>query len=93
MPEHTAPYPREAGAAALPPDRGEVIAILATMGDRAPSDVTEQIGSLELAWLISQVEERYETTIELDDDSLGQMMTVSGAVAALRQLLGSAEDA
>ena len=57
------------------------------MGDRTPDEVGEEIGSLELAWLVSQVETRYHTTLELDDAALAQMMTVSGAVATIHQML------
>ena len=62
------------------------------MGDRAPSDVSEEISSLELAWLVSQVEDRYRTTLELDDAALVRMMTVSGAVATIHQMLAGAAD-
>jgi acyl carrier protein len=62
------------------------------MGDRAPDEVVEKIGSLELAWLVSQVEERYGTRLDLDDDALRQMTTVSGAVAAIHQMLAGADD-
>jgi acyl carrier protein len=62
------------------------------MGDRAPDEVVEKIGSLELAWLVSQVEERYGTRLDLDDDALRQMVTVSGAVAAIGQMLAGADD-
>ncbi len=75
-----------------PPTRAEVIAVLAALGDRTPEDVTEQIGSLELAWLVSQVEERYDTIIELSDETARQMSTVTGAVLALRELLPGAGD-
>jgi hypothetical protein len=37
--------------------RDEVIAMLATYGDRSPEAVRERIDSLELAWLIHQVEQ------------------------------------
>jgi acyl carrier protein len=74
------------------PGRPEVIAILAALGDRAPDTVTEQVSSLELAWLISQVEERYHTTLDLDDDALEQMTTVSGAVATIHRMLAGAGD-
>jgi acyl carrier protein len=62
------------------------------MGDRAPYEVAEEIGSLELAWLVSQIEERYGTTLELDDAAAQRMMTVSGAVATIHQMLASARD-
>ena len=72
------------------PARAEVVAILAAMGDRAPDEVGEEISSLELAWLVSQVEDRYHTTLELDDAALARMMTVSGAVATIHQMLEGA---
>jgi len=62
------------------------------MGDRAPDEVSEEIGSLEVAWLVSQVETRYHTTLELDDAALAQMMTVSGAVATIHRILEEAAD-
>lgn len=73
-----------------PPTRAEVVAVLATLGDRAPEDVSERIGSLELAWLVSQVEQRYDTTLELSDEAFQQMATVTGAVATLAELLPGA---
>jgi hypothetical protein len=73
-----------------PPTRAEVIAVLAAMGDRTPREVSERIGSLELAWLVSQVEERYDTTLELSDEAFQQMATVTGAVVTLAQLLPGA---
>jgi len=76
-----------------PPGRSEVVAILAAMGNRAPDEVAEEIGSLELAWLVSELEERYETRLDLDDEALRQMMTVSGAVATIHQMLAGAGDA
>ena len=47
-----------------PPGREEVVTILAKLGDRTPDAVTEQIGSLEVAWLISEVEQQYQVTLE-----------------------------
>jgi acyl carrier protein len=62
------------------------------MGGRAPDEVVEKIGSLELAWLVSQVEERYGRRLDLSDDALRQMTTISGAVAAIHQMLAGAND-
>ncbi|HXP20225.1 MAG TPA: hypothetical protein VN840_11330 [Streptosporangiaceae bacterium] len=74
-----------------PPSREEVIALLATFGDRSPDEVAEQIGSLELTWLITKVETHYNVTLDLSDEALSQMTTVSGAVAELREVLAGAE--
>jgi hypothetical protein len=60
--------------------------MLATYGDRSPEDVPEDIDSMELAWLIHQVEQRAGRQLNFEDGMLGQMSTVSGAVQVLRDL-------
>jgi acyl carrier protein len=65
--------------------RSEVVAMLATYGDRRPEQVPEAIDSLELAWLIHQVEQRYGALV-VDDDAIARMITVTGAVDVLRDL-------
>jgi hypothetical protein len=66
-------------------ERSEVVAMLATYGDRRPEQVPEAIDSLELAWLIHQVEQRYGG-LDIDDDAIARMFTVTGAVDVLRDL-------
>ncbi len=73
------------------PGRADVISMLASFGQRSPDEVAEQIGSLELTWLITQAELRYGVTLELSDETLDQMTTISGAVTALRDALPGAE--
>jgi hypothetical protein len=64
--------------------------MLATYGDRQPEEVPEVIDSLELAWLVHQIEQRYGE-LDVDDDMFGRMSTVTGAVEVLRELqVGSA---
>lgn len=65
--------------------RSDVVAMLATYGDRQPEQVPEAIDSLELAWLIHQIEQRYGA-LDVDDDMLARMSTVSGAVDVLKDL-------
>jgi hypothetical protein len=73
-------------------DRSEVVAMIASYGDRRPEQVPEAIDSLELAWLIHQVEQRYGA-LDIDDDAIARMSTVTGAVDVLRGLaIGSARD-
>jgi hypothetical protein len=73
-------------------ERSEVVALLATYGGRHPEQVPEAIDSLELAWLIHQVEQRYGV-LDIDDDALPRMSTVTGAVDVLRDLkIGSARE-
>ena len=66
--------------------------MLATYGDRTPEQVLEAIDSLELAWLIHQIEQRYGP-LDVDDDMLARMSTVTGAVDVLTELrVGSPDD-
>jgi hypothetical protein len=75
------------------PDRGEVVGMLAAFGDRQADAVDDTIGSLELTWLITQVEQRYGVTLDLTDEQLVRMTTVSAAVDTLRDVLaGAAHD-
>ena len=68
------------------PERRDVVEMLASYRSRTPEAVGERIDSLELAWLMHQVEQRYGVTLDLDDDALARMSTVAGAV----QVLGEA---
>lgn len=65
------------------PQRSDVIAMLATYGDRQPDQVPEAIDSLELAWLIHQIEQRYGE-LDVDDDTIARMTTVTGVVDVLK---------
>ncbi len=72
--------------------RSDVVAMLATYGDRQPEQVPEAIDSLELVWLIHQIEQRYGA-LDVDDDTLARMSTVTGVVDALEDLrVGSSHD-
>jgi hypothetical protein len=72
--------------------RSEVVAMLATYGDRQPEQVPEAIDSLELAWLIHQIEQRYGA-LDVDDDMLARMSTVTSVVGLLKDLkVGSPHD-
>ena len=74
------------------PQRSDVVAMLATYGDRQPEQVPEAIDSLELAWLIHQIEQRYGA-LDVDDDMIARMSTVTGAVDVLKDLrVGSSHD-
>jgi acyl carrier protein len=69
--------------------REDVVSILASMHTRPVEDVGERIDSMELAWLVHQVEQRYGKPIELDDGQLARMGTVSGAVDVLREVIAA----
>jgi hypothetical protein len=68
-------------------ERADVEQILAGFHSRPVEDIPERIDSMELAWLVHQVEQRYNLRIELSDRQLGQMGTVSGAVDVLREVI------
>lgn len=76
-------------AAAL--DRSDVVAMLASYGDRAPEAVRDVIDSLALAWLVHQVEQRYGTALDLTDEDLLAMSTVDQAVAVLKRVVGDGD--
>jgi len=74
------------------PKRSDVVAMLATYGNRQPEEVAEAVDSLELAWLIHQIEQRYGE-LDVDDDMIARMSTVTGVVGVLRDLrVGSSHD-
>ncbi len=59
--------------------------MLATFGDRQPDQVTEVIDSLELAWLMHQLEQRYGM-LDVDVDTVARMSTVTGVLDVLKDL-------
>ena len=67
-------------------DRESVLAMLATYQGRPAGAQAESIDSLELVWLLHQVEQRHSVRLDLDDDQLMRMNTVDGAVAVLRDV-------
>lgn len=74
------------------PTRSDVVALLATLGDRRPDQVPEAIDSMELAWLVHQLEQRYGV-VDIDDDLLTRMTTVTGVVGVLADLrIGASDD-
>ncbi|HEX3588052.1 MAG TPA: hypothetical protein VHV74_00375 [Pseudonocardiaceae bacterium] len=66
------------------PDRGDVVRMLAGYGDRQPIEVGEELGSLELTWLVAAAEQRYAVLLDLSDEVFAGMTTVTGAVDVLR---------
>jgi acyl carrier protein len=62
------------------PGRDEIVALLAVLTDRPPAEVGESIDSLELARLLYEAERRYGIPLDVSDDELTRMSTVTGAV-------------
>ena len=67
--------------------------MVASFGDRPVDEVGERIDSIQLAWLVHQVEQRYGVQLELDDAQFGRMTTITGAVDVLRETVMVVEDA
>jgi acyl carrier protein len=67
--------------------RADVVDMLASYGNRPASAVGERIDSLELAWLVHQVEQRYGAALDLSDDEVSLMSTVDAALTVLRRAM------
>ncbi len=72
-----------------PPGRAEVLAMLATFGDRSPESVQDDLGSLELTWLIAEFEQRYGVELDLSDERIDAIRTVDDAAEVLREAVES----
>jgi acyl carrier protein len=70
--------------------RADVVAMIASLGDRTVDEVGDRVDSMQLAWLMHQVEQRYGVEIELNDGQYARMSTVDGAVEVLREAIGTA---
>lgn len=71
MPDHTAL------------ERADVLAMLADLGTRGTDSELERLSSMEVAWLVHQVEQRYDVELDLDDEQLARLRTISDAVSLL----------
>jgi acyl carrier protein len=63
----------------------------ATAESAGPTD--ERIDSLELAWLLHQVEQRYGVELDLDDEQLARMSTVDNATEVFAEAVASGRSA
>ncbi|MET9323102.1 acyl carrier protein [Streptomyces sp. NPDC003038] len=69
-----------------PLTKDELVRILASYGDRSPADVPDRVDSLEVAWVVHTVEERFGVELDLDDAQLTRMVTLDSVL----DVLGSA---
>lgn len=60
-----------------------MLAMLAELGTRAADSELERLTSMEVAWLVHQVEQRYGVELDLEDEELARLRTVSDAVSLL----------
>lgn len=67
------------------PSREIVVAIVAARANVPEASYPEQIDSLGVAWLLYEAERRFGINIDLDDEVLARMSTVTGAVELLEQ--------
>ncbi|GAA1970692.1 hypothetical protein [Kitasatospora viridis] len=74
-------------------DRDTVLDLLAGYRERPAAETTEQIDSIELAWLIHQVEQLHQVELDLDDDQLQRMSEAAGAAEVLNEVLAGSADA
>lgn len=66
-----------------PLHREDVLAMLAELGTRGSDSVLERLTSMEVAWLVHQVEQRYDVELDLDDEELARLRTINDAVSLL----------
>jgi hypothetical protein len=66
-----------------PISREQVIAVIAETANRPPELVGEQIDSMGVAWLIDVAQRRWGIALDLSDELLEKMTTVTGAVEVL----------
>ncbi|WP_196926806.1 acyl carrier protein [Micromonospora ureilytica] len=73
--------------------RADLMTMLAELAAKPAAEVSDRIGSMELAWLVHLVEQRYERRLDLADDDLARIRTVDDALVVLRaSLTASADD-
>lgn len=65
-------------------ERADVLQMLQSLNERATDPARERLSSMEVAWIVHQVEQRYSIELDLDDDQLAKLRTIDDAV----QLLG-----
>ncbi|WP_211239405.1 hypothetical protein [Actinokineospora inagensis] len=53
---------------------------------------SDDLDSLELAWLLHQTEQRYGVELDLEDADLSRMNTVAAAAEVLTELVGGRTD-
>lgn len=67
------------------PGREDIVAILAELTDRPVGEVSERISSLDLARLLYEVEIRHGLALDLSDDEMSRMSTVTGAAEVIHR--------
>lgn len=66
--------------------------MLAELTAKPAAEVSDRIGSMELAWLVHLVEQRYERRLDITDDELAGIRTVDDALLVFRASLTASAD-
>ncbi|GHJ07653.1 hypothetical protein TPA0907_20200 [Micromonospora humidisoli] len=66
--------------------------MLAELTGKPVDQVPHRVGSMELAWLVHLVEQRYDTRMELTDDQLAGIRTLDDALAVFHTCLTASAD-
>lgn len=66
--------------------------MLAELTAKPAAEVSDRIGSMELAWLVHLVEQRFERRLDLTDDELAGIRTVDDALVVFRASLTASAD-
>jgi acyl carrier protein len=66
--------------------------MLADLGTRGPDSTLERLTSMEVAWLVHRVEQRYGLELDLDDEQLARLRTISDAVQVLGESVRAGRD-
>ncbi|WP_430501945.1 acyl carrier protein [Micromonospora trifolii] len=72
--------------------RADLMTMLAELTAKPAAEVSDRIGSMELAWLVHLVEQRYERRLDITDDELAGIRTVDDALLVFRAALTVSAD-
>ncbi|SCF14632.1 hypothetical protein [Micromonospora chokoriensis] len=72
--------------------RADLLTMLAELTAKPAAEVSDRVGSMELAWLVHLVEQRYDRRLDLTDDELAGIRTVDDALAVFRASLSTSAD-
>ncbi|MGI8665165.1 MAG: acyl carrier protein [Jatrophihabitans sp.] len=73
-------------------ERADVVQMLGQLNERATDPARERLSSMEVAWLVHQVEQRYSVRLDLDDDELARLRTITDAVELLGESVRAGHD-
>ncbi|MCW3844322.1 acyl carrier protein [Micromonospora yasonensis] len=72
--------------------RADLVSMLAELTAKPVDQVPDRIGSMELAWLVHLVEQRFDRRLDLSDDQLAGIRTVDDALAVFHASLTAPAD-